>query len=202
MESAPDGEKADERAARLKTTRSLMVILGSQDKALSARLNKVVAAASEAAAQLGDAETAKAKAEAGLAVLDSDPQRALQFGLASLRPGGSYKLASLLWRLRKREVKLSDTLFVEITAAARARGYDPDLLNVLPVVAFEGPAPSDALRENFLAVLGDGLLRNPAGTDEPSPCCSRATPPPRRNCSTRRARRSLGCHRRRTPART
>ena len=174
VESAPDDEKADERAARLKTTRSLLVILGSHDKALSARLNKVIAAASEAATPHGDPETAKAKAEAGLAVLDSDPQRALQFGLASLRAGGSYKLASLLWRLRKRDVKLSDTLFAKITAAARARGYDPDLLNVLPVVAFEGPSPSDALRENFLAVLGDGLLRVPAGPQEQSALCKLA----------------------------
>lgn len=171
MESSPDKEDATERVQRLSTARSLLVILGAQEKALSARLNKVINAAADTRTPFGGSENAKAKAEAGLAVLDSDPQRALQFGLASLRAGGSYRLASLIWRLRKRDVKLSDTLFMEVLATARANNYDRDLLAILPAVAFEGPSPSDKLRGSFLGVLADGLLRVPGSAEEQSAPC-------------------------------
>ena len=171
VESSPDKKDAAEYARRLNTARSLLVILGAQDKALGARLNKVISAATESATSTDGRENAKAKAEAGLAVLDSDPRRALQFGLASLRAGGSYKLASLIWRLRKRDVNLSDTLFSEVIAAARARNFDPDLINVLPVVAFEGPSPSEKLRGDFLGVLAEGLLRVPTSAQEESALC-------------------------------
>jgi hypothetical protein len=171
VESAPDKEDATEYSKRLNTARSLLVILGAQDKALSARFNKVISAATEAPAPADSRANAQAKAEAGLAVLDSDPQRALQFGLASLRAGGSYKLASLIWRLRKRDVNLSDTLFMETVAAARARNYDADLFNVLPVVAFEGPSPSDRLRGSLLGGLAEGLLRVPTSAQEESAIC-------------------------------
>jgi hypothetical protein len=170
VESSPDKEDATEYSQRLNAARSLLVILGAQDKTLSARLNKVISAATEAAPTDSRAN-AQAKAEAGLAVLDSDPQRALQFGLASLRAGGSYKLASLIWRLRKRDVNLGDTLFMETVAAARARNYDPDLFNVLPVVAFQGPSPSDKLRGLFLGALAEGLLRVPTSAQEESAVC-------------------------------
>jgi hypothetical protein len=171
VESSTDKGDAAEYAKRASAARSLLVILGAQDKALSARLNKVINDATEAAALADIRENARAKAEAGLAVVESDPQRALQFGLASLRAGGSYRLSSLLWRLRKRDANLSETLFTEVVAAARARGYDPDLLNILPVVTFEGPAPSDKLRAVFLGALADGLLRVPNGTQDEAALC-------------------------------
>jgi hypothetical protein len=171
VESGADEEDANERSQRLSAARSLLVILGAEDKALSARLDKLINDATEAAATPGGDENAQAKAEAALAALDGDPQRALQFGLASLRAGGSYKLASLLWRLRKRDVNLSDTLFMEIIAAARARGYEQNLLAILPVVTFEGPAPSDKLRATFLGVLAEGLLRAPNSAQEQSAIC-------------------------------
>lgn len=67
------------------------------------------------------------KAEAGTAAVDSDPQRALQFGLKSLRAGGSYKLASLIWRLRKRDrlPPLARTL-MQAKLAQRWWREDPD----------------------------------------------------------------------------
>lgn len=171
VESAPDDEDATGRSQRLTAARALLVVLGAQDKSLSARLNKVISSATEAAATADSRENAHAKAEAGLAVVESDPHRALQFGLASLRAGGSYKLASLLWRLRKRDVNLSDTLFNEIVAAARARGYDQNLLTLLPVVTFEGPSPSDKLRGGFLAVLAEGLLSAQNSAEERAALC-------------------------------
>lgn len=175
VESAPNKEGATEYAQRLNAARNLLVILGAQDKALSARLNKVINVTAEAAVPGGGGENAKAKAEAGLAVIESDPRRAMQFGLASLRAGGSYKLASLLWRLRKRDVSLSDTLFMEIITAARARNYDWDLLATLPAVAFEGPSPSDTLRGTFLGVLAEGLLRASVSAHEQSAICQLAS---------------------------
>lgn len=174
VEAAPDKEDATEYIKRLSTARTLLVLLGAQDKALSTRLNKIISATTETAAPNEDRENAKAKAEAALAVLDSNPQRAIQFALASLRAGGSYKLASLIWRLRKRDVNLSDGLFMEIIAAARARNYDPNLLTILPTVAFEGPVPSNKLRVSLLDVLAEGLLRIPKSTQEQSAICQLA----------------------------
>jgi hypothetical protein len=174
VESAPDKEDAGENSRRLSAARSLLVILGAQDKSLSARLNKVLSPPTETTTAFNSRENAKAKAEAGLAVVDSDPQRALQFGMASLRAGGSYKLASLIWRLRKRDVNLSDTLFMEVLAAARARNYDPNLFNILPVVAFEGPSASEKLRGSLLSALAEGLLRPVGSPEEQSAVCKLA----------------------------
>lgn len=175
IESAPGQEDTIERAQRLTAARNLLVILGAHDKVLGSRLNKVINAAAEAEAAVAGRENAHAKAEAALDVLDTDPQRAMQFGSASLRAGGSYKLAGLLWRLRKRDVNLSDTLFMETIAAARARGYDPDLLAILPVVAFEGPVPSDKLRGSLLNALAEGLLRVPNSPQEQYAICRLAS---------------------------
>jgi len=171
VEAAPDKGDAAEQSQCLNTARRLLVILGARDKALSARLNKVLDAAMEDAASSNRGEDAGAKAEAGLAVVDSNPQRALQFGLASLRGGGPYQLARLLWRLRKGDPSLSETLFTAIIEAARASNYNPHLLSLLPKFAFQGPSPSDKLRGSLLDVLAEGLLRVPTSTQEQSAIC-------------------------------
>lgn len=172
VESAPDGEGAAEYVRRLKAARSLLAILGARDQDLNVRLDKVISAAREPSSPgASSSEVAKVRAEAALAVLDSNPRQALQLGLDSLRAGGSYKLASLIGRLRRRDVALSDILFAEVLAAARANNYDPNLLNLLPVVAFQGPAPSDKLRGSFLEVLAEGLLRVPHTAQERAAIC-------------------------------
>jgi hypothetical protein len=175
VEAVPNAEGRTERSQRLRTARGLLVILGAKDEGVSARLSKVLSGASEGSTPNTGRDEAAAKAEAGAAVADSNPQRALQLGLESLRAGGSYKLSSLIWRLRKRDVKLSDTLFLEVVAAAQARNYDPELLGILPVVAFEGPAPSDKLRDLLLGALAEGLLRLPGPTEEQTAPCRLAT---------------------------
>lgn len=175
VESALDREGAAEYVRRLKVARSLLAILGARDQDLNARLNKVISAAREPATPgASSSEVAKVKAEAALAVLDSNPQQALQLGLDSLRAGGSYKLASLFGRLRRRDAALSDILFAEVLAAARANNYDHNLLNLLPVVAFQGPAPSDKLRASFLEVLAEGFLRVPHTAGERAAICKLA----------------------------
>lgn len=175
VEAVSNAEGAAERSQRLKTARSLLVILGAKDEGVNSRLSKVIGGGADGAPPAGGREYAAAKAEAGLTVVDGDPQRALQFGLESLRAGGSYKLASLIWRLRKRDVKASDTLFKAAVEAARADAYSPDLFSVLPVVAFEGPVPSDELRGLFLRALAEGLLRIPGPAEEQTAPCRLTT---------------------------
>ncbi|HVF55606.1 MAG TPA: hypothetical protein VM934_05625 [Pyrinomonadaceae bacterium] len=174
VESASMQESRDQRRRRLDTARLVFSIIGTADKSLSMRLAKVFDTKAEGGEDAGaNADNAKAMAEAALGVLDADPQKAAKLGSAALRAGGTYKLAGLLWRLRKRDAKLGDALFEEILEAARQK-YDVSLLSLLPTVAFEGPAPSDRLRGSLLLVIADGLLRAPGAALEEAEVCKLA----------------------------
>ena len=171
VESASEKESPSERRQRLATAGTLLKLSGVQDEMLTARLLKVLADDTVNNASEEQRENAKSLVEMAQTLVEADPRRAAELGSAALRAGGNYKLAGLLWRLRKRDAKLGDSLFIEILTAARTRGYDPGLLSLLPSVAFEGPEPSDLLRAKLLGTLAEGLL-HPSGSvaDEAAVC--------------------------------
>jgi hypothetical protein len=170
--SAPSGkEDAAARRTRLATLRALLSIVGQHDAKLLDSLKNSLTAAAESTGRAERGADAKALVEVALSLLDKDPGRAAGLGSAALRMGGTHKLANLLWRLRKHDVRLGDALFLEVLAAARARDFDTELLSLLPQVAFEGPVPSERLRRELLGVLAQGLLRPSNSAAEKAAAC-------------------------------
>lgn len=165
-------EKAEERARRLATARAMLSIIGSSDQALDARLLKVLSSEStdRDSIKFGGGKATEL-GQAALSAVDSDPQQAVDLGMASLRTGGATQLASLLWKLQRLDTQKGEALFRAVLAVARERNYDLTLLSLLTRVAFEGPAPSEALGTEFLSVLSDGLLRVPRSESEKARIC-------------------------------
>lgn len=170
VELAPDQENDAERRQRLETARSLLSIIPPQDSKLRLRLEALFVPAENQATGNRGRENAEGMVAAAMAIVDTDPQRAFDLGVTSLRLGKTYKLAPLLWSLRKRNSKLADGLFDQALAAAKAT-FDAESLSWLGQFAFHGQTPSDERRKALLAVMAEGLLRNSAsGTGEAEVC--------------------------------
>jgi hypothetical protein len=173
VESPSDHESATKRRQRFSIARALMNIIAPHDKTLGTQLASLFESDVERATTKERGENAQALIDAALAVLDSNPKQAAELGSASLRIGRSYRLASLLWRLRSRDAKLGDVLFIETLMLARTT-YEKDLLDALTSVAFRGPVPSDELRMKVLSILAEGLLRVPTSTGGEGEICKLA----------------------------
>ncbi len=169
IEVTSDQESADDRRRRLATARSLLRIIAPQDKQLGLRLTDVFTPQAEVATDSGRRDNASALVDSALSIIDRDPQRAAKLGSASLHIGLTYRLASLLWELRKRDTKLADSLFDQILTVAGA-AYDQESLGWLAVYAFRGQT-SDERRARLLAILAEALLRtSPSAGDEEKAC--------------------------------
>lgn len=170
VEVVSDGESAADRGERLATMRSLLSIIAPKDKQLGERLSKVLEAQSEAATNSDRRNDANGIVDSALAVVNSDPERAAKLGAEALRVGLGYRLATLLWQLRKRDSKLSDSLFDQALTVAGAT-YDQEALGWLAAFAFHGETPADAGKAKLLGVLAVGLLRlSPAAGNEEKAC--------------------------------
>lgn len=169
VEIVSDGENAQDRRRRLATARSLLSII-ALDKQLGSRLLAVLEAQSDSATDRDRRNDANGLVDSALAVIDTDPQLAAKVGSAALRIGLGYRLATLLWQLRKRDSKLSDLLFDQALTVAGAT-YDREALGWLAVFAFRGETPSDERRARLLGTLAEGLLRlSPAAGNEEKAC--------------------------------
>ncbi len=153
-----DEETAVERRSRLATVRSLMRIVYPRDKQLGSQLLAILEAPSDAASGDDRRSDANGLVDSALIVVESEPERAAKLGSAALRIGLGYRLASLLWQLRKRDSKQSDLLFDQILTVAGAT-YDQEALGWLAQFAFHGQTPADERKARLLGVLAEGLLR-------------------------------------------
>jgi hypothetical protein len=165
-----DGESAQDRHRRQATARSLLGIIAPRDKRLGSRLLTVLEAHPDSATEGDRRNNANGLVDNALAVIDTDPQLAAKLGSAAVRIGLGYRLATLLWQLRKRDSKLSDFLFDQALTVAGAT-YDREALGWLAAFAFRGQTPSDQRRAKLLVTLAEGLLRlSPAAGNEEKAC--------------------------------
>lgn len=171
VEFAPDGESEIERRQRFDTARSLLSIIPARYDKLRLTLQGLFMPKEDRAADKGGRESADGLIAAAMAIVDTDPQGAFDLGVTSLRLGRTYKLAYLLWSLRKRDSTLADGLFDQALAAARAT-FDAESLGWLSIYAFrDGQTPSDERRKALLSVIAQGLLRDSASAGgEPEVC--------------------------------
>jgi hypothetical protein len=167
VEFVPDQESDAERRQRLHTAKALFDIIPSQETKLRLRLEALFTSGQNRSTARR-VESAEGMIAAAVAVVDSNPQRALDLGARSLQVAKSYKLAFLLWKLRKREPRLADVLFDHALAVTKTT-YDAESLSWLGQYAFNGQTPSDERRRALLGVMAEGLLRNstsPSGQRE------------------------------------
>jgi hypothetical protein len=173
LEAAPQQEDAADRARRHAAARSVLRIVAPRDKAMGDRVAAIFTTNTEQMSLSERRENAGALIDAALGVVGANPQRALEYGLASLRASASPRIGSLLAKLRRRDDKLGDRLFIEVLAVARA-SYDREILATLSVVAFKGAVPSDELRKKLLEVISEGLLRAPNSPGDEAAICALA----------------------------
>jgi hypothetical protein len=170
VEVVSDGESSADRSQRLATVRSLVGLIAPKDKELGARLSKILETRADAATDGDRRSDANGVVDSALALVNSDPERAAKLGSDALRIALGYRLATLLWQLRKRDSKLSDSLFDQLLTVAGAT-YDQEALSWLAAFAFHGETPGDAGKAKLLGVLAVGLLRlSPAAGTEEKAC--------------------------------
>lgn len=169
-----DQENGSDRQRRLDTARSLLSIISPRDKALSDRLMAIFKPDADHVSSADGSKNASALIDNALAILNADPQRAIELGSESLRAGRTPRIGSLLGALRRRVGKSSDDLFVETLEVARVN-YDRQVLATLAAVAFKGAAPSDDLRRRLLQVFAEGLLHPITSSADEAVACNLAS---------------------------
>lgn len=174
LEVAPNQEDAADRARRFAAARSVLKIIAPRDKALGDRVTDIFTTNSARMTPAERRENASALIDAALQAVETNPQQAFEFGLASLRAGGSPRIGSLLGALRRHDYALGDRLFIETLAVAQA-SYDREMLAALAAVAFKGAVPSDMLRKKVLGVIAEGLLRAPGSPGDEAAACNLAS---------------------------
>lgn len=180
VEAAPDQEDAAENSRRLAAARALFSIIASRDKKLSDRLLAIFNSDSVERGNKDDRQkNADVLIDVALANLESNPQRAAELGLASLRAGVPYQFSFLILRMHRIDTKLAAALFNQGLALARAT-HDEEWLNILATAAFPHklffpPADAPVLSENMrIAVLNlytEGLLTTPSSVADATARC-------------------------------
>jgi hypothetical protein len=171
VEQVPNKETPEERGKRLQTARDLLTIVTPLDQKYIKRLMTVLT--SEARAARSD--TAGALIDAAVAVVDEDPKRAAEIAAMALRTGAPQNLDQLAFRLRERDPKLADALFVQALAVAK-QGNPDKLLNSLMYIAFPAQrgirdkvsVPPEPLRVEVLQILLGLLNADPENGKDPN----------------------------------
>jgi hypothetical protein len=184
VESSPASESPADLRRRLAVARSLLSLIAPRDQKLAARITSLLTSNAEHGADTERGANADALVRAALAVLETDPKRATELGMASLRAGHPTMLAFLLWELRVRDSPLDDALFREAMAVVRAT-QDLDLLNALKRVAFpelDGPVEDpklllpDTIRGELLRVFAESLQKAFSSANRVEVFCSSSGP--------------------------
>lgn len=168
VETVPNKETPAETNQRLATTRMLLKIVAPLNQKLGARLVAILSDAAEHIEKTQRGPTAEGLTEAGAYIVDKDPQRAAELGALALRIGQPSQIGWLISRLRSKDARLADALFVQALAAGR-QSLDLELLNSLAIAAFPEsmresvnvPAPPDNLRTELLRLDIALLQANP-----------------------------------------
>jgi hypothetical protein len=135
LEYSPASGDVDARQRKLFVARALLAIIAPLDRALSIRLAKTLTLDSEKLPDDEREQNAEALVDAALAVVNTDPARAAQLGVESLRSGGTSQLNELLELLSARDPRLGGVLFGEALALARISS-DSNLFLKLGQMAF------------------------------------------------------------------
>jgi hypothetical protein len=179
VESIPNKEKPEERTERLHTTRLLLQIVGPLDQKFSTRLVAMLTRDRESITDAERAENVEGLINAAIAVAKQDPKRAAELGELALRLGHPSDIASLLFAVRSRDVKIADALMVQALAVAR-QDPDPQLLNSLTDAAFPAQkgvganigVPPDPLRAELLQLDVSYLNANPISPENQNAICA------------------------------
>src|ERR1700730_888139 len=178
VEAGPNKENADERRQRLATVRSLLKIIAPLDQELSARLIAILTRDAEQEAKADRAGNTDGLIEAAMLLVEKDPQRAAELGALALQLGRPTQITGLIFRLRTKDPRLADILFVK-TLAAVGQSLDRELLYSLAYAAFPASmqaganiaAPPDVLRTELLKVDVIYLQANPINADNRNSNC-------------------------------
>ena len=177
VEAIPNKENPDERRHRLSLVRLLLNIVAPIDQKLSARLVDILTQEAEQEAQTDRAADTDGLIEAAISLVDKNPQRAAELGALALRVGRPTQITALIFRLREKDPRLADTLFVQTLAALR-QSLDRELLNSLTQVAFPPSTqpgahitPPDDLRTELLKLDIVYLQANPINAENRNSIC-------------------------------
>jgi len=182
VESVPNKENPSERNQRLSTARLLINIVAPLDQKLSKRLAAVL---SDDAEHMADAErraNAEGLIEAGMSLVDKDPQRAAELGALALRIGPSPQIVWLISRLRHKDAGLADALYAQTIAIAQ-QTMNQELLNSLAQMTFpESMQPGvqagglpDELKIELLRLDIAFLQANPISAENRGTICTSVT---------------------------
>jgi hypothetical protein len=179
VERRPLEEAGDERRQRLDAARRLMGVVPARDRELGERLKAVLTEKSERLDEKDYRRNAEALADAAMEALKTDPRRAYDLGLASLRAGVSYKFGYFLSRLYRKDEPLAVALFDAALASARATD-DAELLGTLAGEAFPHklyfpPLARPLFRTEMMAgvlrAYAEAVLRPPATPEAEEKVC-------------------------------
>ena len=178
VEAVPNKENPDERRQRLNKVRLLLKIVAPLDQQLTARLVAVITQEAEREGKAERAANTDGLIEAAILLVDKDPRRAAELGALALRVGRPTQITGLIFRLRAKDAKLADTLFVQALAAVR-QTLDPELLNSLTEIAFPDAmqpgakiaGPPDDVRTELLKLDVIYLQANPINAENRSSLC-------------------------------
>ena len=157
VDAVPNREGIDERNLRLNAARSLLQIVGPLDPEISKKLIRILEERSEEEANNEREANADAVIQAAIALVEKNPERAAEMGTLALRIGRPSDIASLIFALRGKDMRLSDALFGQALVAAR-QTIAPELLHSLTRSAFPTetqtkinmPEVPDVLRQQLL----------------------------------------------------
>ncbi|MFS8086385.1 MAG: hypothetical protein ACMG6H_12205, partial [Acidobacteriota bacterium] len=179
----PDQQSPADHRRQLATARAILTIIAPRDEKLASRVTDILTSISEHDSTAERNLNADALVNEALAIVDRDPQRAAALGAQSLRVGRPTIIAALLWKLRSRDPKLADGLFLQAVAVV-SETYDADLFSPLLRVAFptlDGlgstpAAPPDPLRAQLLLAVAADFRHSMMTTDSQAALCSSTGP--------------------------
>jgi hypothetical protein len=164
VEKTPNKETNNERKNRITAARIIFRMLANRDEKINRRLMNVLLKGGDT---LGDDDrnaNADAIVNAALTLIEKDPQKAAELGLASLHYGLSDKFQSLMLWLRSKSPNLADKLLTENYKVARSE-YNIRWLAQLREIVFpesnyalqSQPKPSDDLRTQLLQIYLEAI---------------------------------------------
>jgi len=179
VERVPNKENADDRRQRLETARLLLQIVSPLDQKQSKRLLTILTKDVESITDAERAENVDGLLNAAVALVDQDPKHAVELAQTALRLGQPNDVATFLFNLRRRDVRLADGFLAQVLALAN-QNPTPQLLNSLTDASFPAQrgiganiaVPPDPLRAELLQLDVAYLNANPINAENQSVVCT------------------------------
>jgi hypothetical protein len=156
----------------------LLQVVGPLDQKQSKRLLAILTKDVESITDAERAEDVDGLLNAAVAVVNQDPKRAVDVAKMALRLGQPNDVATFLFNLRRRDVKLADDFLVQVLALAK-QNPTPQLLNSLTDASYPAQrgiganiaVPPDPLRMELLQVDLAYLNANPINAENQGAIC-------------------------------